>query len=472
VTRQAIAVLDVGKTNVKLLAISEGGEVLQALAAPARARDGLLDVDSAWQLLVDGLAVFAERHRLRALVPTTHGATAALIGDGGLVHGVVDYESSVPSPIDREYDALRPAFGETYSPRLPAGLNLGRQLLRIARERRERWEGARALLTYPQYWSWRLTGSAASEVTSLGCHTDLWRPLAGTFSSLVDGQQWRDLFPPRHPAWEVLGTAAVAGRGLPVLCGIHDSNAAYLRYLCAVEPPFVVVSTGTWTVCFNSAGTLAELDPARDTLANVDVLGRPVACARFMGGREYAAIAGAEGLAATPSLADARALVGRAVMALPSFAASGGPFPGRRGTLSGTPAGPGQAAALAALYSALMTRESIALTGPATRVYVDGPFASNAAFCALLAALLPDAEVWASDETEGTAVGASLLAHVGLAGALPRLAVSARRIEPAAIDLVDYAQRWRALAHAAQAGSPRLAGSEAHPSPAAGKRGR
>ncbi len=31
-------------------------------------------------------------------------------------------------------------------------------------------------LLYPQFWAWRLSGVMASEVTSLGCHSDLWLP--------------------------------------------------------------------------------------------------------------------------------------------------------------------------------------------------------------------------------------------------------------------------------------------------------
>ena len=50
--------------------------------------------------------------------------------------------------------------------------------------------------TYPQYWAFRLTGVAATEVTSLGCHTDLWNPRAGAFSSLVE----RDGLAPRYAA--------------------------------------------------------------------------------------------------------------------------------------------------------------------------------------------------------------------------------------------------------------------------------
>ena len=48
-----------------------------------------------------------------------------------------------------------------------------------------------------------------------------------------------------------------------------------------------MVSTGTWVVIFAVGGDLDHLDPKRDTLANVDALGRAVPSARFMGGREF-----------------------------------------------------------------------------------------------------------------------------------------------------------------------------------------
>ena len=93
------------------------------------------------------------------------------------------------------YDAARPAFDETGSPRLPLGLNLGAQLY---------WQfqtfaqakAASAILPYPQYWAFRLCGVAATEATSLGAHTDLWNPRLRDLSSLVDRQGWRQLMPP------------------------------------------------------------------------------------------------------------------------------------------------------------------------------------------------------------------------------------------------------------------------------------
>ncbi|MBK8991517.1 MAG: hypothetical protein IPM40_07380 [Gammaproteobacteria bacterium] len=73
----------------------------------------------------------AARFRIGRLNVATHGATAALIdptlGEDGLVLPVLDYEFDGPAGATG-YDSLRPAFAETLSPALPAGLNLGRQL--------------------------------------------------------------------------------------------------------------------------------------------------------------------------------------------------------------------------------------------------------------------------------------------------------------------------------------------------------
>ncbi len=448
----AVAVIDVGKTRIRLAAIDREGVVLDSASAASRSAGGALDADAAWSWFCSELPPLAARFDLSAIVPTTHGAAAAIVGDGDDGIGpplfpIRDYEALPPADIDADYDALRPRFAETFSPRLPAGLNLGRQLYWAQRAEGSAWRSARAVLAYPQYWSWRLTGRMASEVTALGCHTDLWAPLEKRLSSLVDAQGWRGLFPLRRPAWESLGRLRPA-LNLPAECcvlnGIHDSNAAYLRYLAGVTGPFTLLSTGTWMVCFNSAGRIDALDPARDTLANVDVFGRPIACSRFMGGREYAAVAGAAGLVVAPTLDDVKAVLARRLFALPSFSTSGGPYPGRAGTCTGEPATAREAAALAALYTALMARESILLTGPVSNLYIDGAFAANDAFTGALAALLPEVEVHVALGTDGTAIGASLLAAMQAnGGSLPRVDVPARRVDTPGLDIAGYAAEWR-----------------------------
>ena len=69
-----------------------------------------------------------------AIAVTTHGATAALLSDTGeLALPVLDYEYAGPEQVAADYDAIRPSFRETGSPRLPIGLNLGAQIFWQAR---------------------------------------------------------------------------------------------------------------------------------------------------------------------------------------------------------------------------------------------------------------------------------------------------------------------------------------------------
>ncbi|TIU86075.1 MAG: carbohydrate kinase, partial [Mesorhizobium sp.] len=207
-----------------------------------------------------------------------------LLGAAGeLALPVLDYEFTGPDALAQDYDAIRPAFAETGTPRLPVGLNLGAQFFWQQRNFPAEFAEAAAILMYPQYWAFRLTGVAVNEVTSLGCHTDLWNPWKADFSSLVDRMQWRGLMAPVRPAKDRLGPilpalAKVTGLDpqTPVFCGLHDSNASLLPHLLSDRPPFSVVSTGTWVVVLNPDCPLDALDRDRDMLVNVDVDAGPV----------------------------------------------------------------------------------------------------------------------------------------------------------------------------------------------------
>ena len=289
--RDAVAVIDIGKTNAKVVLVGpDGTEIAERRRANA-VRPGPpyphFDAGGLWDFVREALAAFAPR--VRAIVPVTHGACAALVdADGGLALPVLDYEHSGPDETRASY--APPPFEETGSPALPGGLNLGAQLHWLETRFPDRFARADHLLTWPQWWAWRLTGVMASEVTSLGCHTDLWAPGEGP-SSLARARGWDRMMPPVRGAGEVLGpvTEAVARAtgldpGAPVHVGVHDSNASLVPYLGAA--PCGVLSTGTWVIAMALGGAPARLDPARDMLLNVAVDGRPVPTARFMGGRD------------------------------------------------------------------------------------------------------------------------------------------------------------------------------------------
>ena len=141
---------------------------------------------------------------------------------------------------------------------------------------------------------------------------------------------------PLMPAVAGLGRAgrAQAGTGAPApacrptatsLCGIHDSNASLLRYLGGDAG--TVLSTGTWLIAASFGTALGELARAHDMLANTNALGQPVACMRFMGGREFGELAGDDAEAC--GLDELQRLIARGTFALPCFAESGGPFSGQ-----------------------------------------------------------------------------------------------------------------------------------------------
>ena len=283
-----IAVIDIGKSNAKVVLIDrQTRATIGAKSTPnAVAAGGPYphhDVERLWPFILDALGALNGTRAVEGISITTHGATAALATDDGLALPILDYEHGGPEETATDYDAVRPPFAETLSPRLPNGLNLGAQLFWQARTFPREFATARYLLMYPQYWAWRLTGIAATEVTSLGSHTDLWAPAERRYSSLVGSQRWDKLLPPLSDAVSVLGAvtpevcaATGIAAGTPVACGIHNSNASLLPYIAAFEAPFTVVSSGTWAIAMTVGGGTGRLDPERDSLAYVDAYGRAV----------------------------------------------------------------------------------------------------------------------------------------------------------------------------------------------------
>jgi sugar (pentulose or hexulose) kinase len=415
---QTVAVLDIGKTNLKL-ALFDEGTLCWEKSAPNRTMPGPPypheDVESAWDFFLDALREARRTHQIGAIVPTAHGAAGALIGETELAAPIMDYEFTDVEAIEPDYGKLRPSFSESLSPKVPAGLNLGRQLAYQKWRCPELFAKARHFVPYPQYWAWRLTGVVASEVTSLASHTDLWAPRQGHVSSLVKALGVENLIPPLRRAFEPLGPIkpeiAAATELAPttqVFCGVHDSNASLLPYLLSRQPPFTVLSTGTWVILMCVGLLLDQLDPRDDTLANVDALGRPTACGRFMGGREYAIIAGGEG---NPSAVAIEHVIASGVIALPCFSGQGGPYATTKGVIRGEVAACDRTA-LATLYCALVSDLMLTRMGATGGdLIIEGTFSSNLAFCQTLGALRPKQRVFAAEDAAGTARGAAMLAH-------------------------------------------------------------
>jgi sugar (pentulose or hexulose) kinase len=447
----SVAVLDVGKTNVKVVLFDDEGAILgersrpnAALAADAQWPYPRLDIEMIWDFLLASLAELNRLAPISAISISTHGASGVMVDDSGPCPPPMDYEFDGFGEIDAEYDAIRPPFAETLSPRAPRGLNLGRCVYFYEQRYPALFARARALLMYPQYWLWRLTGELASEVTSLACHGDIWRPYEAAPSSLVVNRGWGRLIPPLRRAWDAFAikpeVAAAAGLSpqVRVHCGAHDSNLSLVPHILSREGAFSVISTGTWVVLM-AVGGQGPLDADWDMLANVDVLGRPTPCTRFMGGREFAALAGERPAPIGPD--DLAAVIASGALALPAFSDQGGPFAGRTGRIDGAaPQSPAGRTALATLYVALMTHLLLdKLEAPGDWI-VEGGFAKTPAYAATLAALAPQRRVLLAATTAGAAEGAARLAHWGR----PQRKAETQPVAPWRVPgLGDYAARWR-----------------------------
>ena len=445
-----VAVIDIGKTNAKVALVDlETSSEIAVFKTPNHVTAGPpyphFDVEALWDFILSGLKSLAEKYSVDAISVTTHGATAALVdAKGDLVLPVLDYEFTGLDEKRAAYEAVRPPFDETGSPPLPIGLNLGAQIFWQANSLPNDFARCEAILTYPQYWSFRLSGVMASEATSLGCHTDLWNPWTGDFSTLVASQGWGHLFPKLQLASANLGPlldriADETGikRGTPVYCGIHDSNASLLPYLDGELTSFAVVSTGTWIISLCVGGERVLLDPSRDTLVNVNANGDPTPTARFMGGREFDLIT--NGKADTPNSSDIAAVLDHQIMVIPSASASTAQphflFP------NGEPKSSGERICVASLYCAMQTGESLALIGAQGPIYVEGPFAKNALYLDMLAVASTRLVYPSATGSTGTSLGAARLAgdvhkSIGFSSVATHKTLKAQ--------LADYASAWTA----------------------------
>jgi len=457
---QAVVVLDVGKTHVKLFAIEpHGGGVIEQRQTANQSLEEEpyihVDVERIWTWLIEALSDLAKTIEIEAIIPCAYGSTAALLGEDDLVLPMMDYEAEPPDDIKDAYAEIEPDFAEVFCPVNPGALTLARQLFWQKRHFSKAFRRTRWILPAAQYWAWRLTGMVAAEVTSLGAQTQLWNPETRMVSDLAKSERWASRFPPLRKAYETLGPldaslarAAGLDQPPPVLVGIHDSNANYARYLAAGLKRFSLISSGTWLITFDTDLPLDQLDPAQDMVSNTDLEGRPVACTRFMGGREFSEVAGPEGLAAEPTLADVRKIIEQGTMALPSFTDSGGPFPGtgNKGRIEGPePVTPEEKSALATLYTALVTDTDLDLLASSGQIIIDGSFANNPLYAALLAALRPEQMVAVSRDHDGTALGAASL--WGWQTRTEPVGLDLEQVQPIGLDrLADYKARWRSRA--------------------------
>ena len=298
--RNNIAVLDIGKTHAKVILFDaikmeelsvyqSNNTVLQDSLYPH------FNVEFLKKFIIKSLKELAKKFSVDSIFTSTHGACMALMSKGDLALPVLDYEFQGPNQLNEEYNKLRPAFSQTGTPRMDAGLNLGAQLYWQNKFFSDDFSKVDQILFWPQFWSYWLSGIAASEMSYASSHSDLWDIRQKKFIDLnTYGINSKVEYPPLRSASTILGPlkkdlAHETGlpQNIPVYCGAHDSSLALVSASLNQPMPCTILSTGTWVTIFALGSNQTEIPEQTGLMISCDCFGNLVPNFRFPAGKIY-----------------------------------------------------------------------------------------------------------------------------------------------------------------------------------------
>ncbi|MCB0593641.1 MAG: carbohydrate kinase, partial [Phaeodactylibacter sp.] len=282
------AIFDIGKTNKKFFLFDEQfREVHRSYTRfeETEDEDGFacenLEQLTAWMKTTFREALAKPEFDIRRLNFSTYGASFVhLDKEGKPVAPLYNYLKPFPEDLlEGFFQRYGPAgewAAQTASPSMGM-LNSGLQLFWLKYRRPEIFSRIRRSLHLPQYCTFLFTGNHFSEYTSIGCHTGMWNFKEKDYHRWIYEEDIDRLLPPIQPTTSAVETE-IDGKKIKVGVSIHDSSAALLPYIIANTEPFLLISTGTWSITLNpySQDSLSVEDLQRDCLNYLRVDGLPV----------------------------------------------------------------------------------------------------------------------------------------------------------------------------------------------------
>src|SRR5258706_11116608 len=274
-----IAIFDVGKTNKKLFLFDQQYNLVHEESKKLneiKDEDGFPCEDvttlTDWVKEVFRRILSDERFDVKAVNFSSYGASFVYLDDKGEVTGpLYNYLKPFPKKLQdqfyKTYGGESVVAKQTASPVL-GSLNSGMQLYRLKYEKQELFEKIRHALHLPQYLSYILSSKLNTDITSIGCHTNLWHFRQNNYHNWVKQEGILEKFPPlvdstkvaahiqkdfhsASPSPEGEGARRADEGTIAVGAGLHDSSAALIPYLSAFREPFILLSTGTWCISLN-----------------------------------------------------------------------------------------------------------------------------------------------------------------------------------------------------------------------------
>jgi len=292
----AVAIFDIGKTNKKAFLFNESYQIVweNSVNLPETVdEDGFPCEDIValkdWFLGCWEQMKKQTEYNLKAVNFSTYGASFVYVDEKGnpltpLYNYLKPYPKKLQDKFYSKYKGEEVFAVKTASPVL-GSLNSGMQVYRLKKENPEVFDKVKYCLHLPQYMSFLLTQQGFTDITSIGCHTNLWNFNKMKYHKWTKKQNISEKLAPIHNSEEVV----TLEDGTAVGIGLHDSSSALIPYIINFEDPFVLLSTGTWVITMNPFNnkklTFDELQ--NDCLCFLHYKGKPVKASRLFAGNEH-----------------------------------------------------------------------------------------------------------------------------------------------------------------------------------------
>lgn len=295
--QSVIAIFDIGKTNKKFFLFDENLQEIKEeyIKIPliqdedGEECDDLIKLTE-WVMEKVKQICDSEDYLLTALNFSTYGASLVHINEeGNPVTPIYNYLKKFPEDLHQEFYGKYPETTinlSTASPTLGM-LNSGLQIYWLKKKKPEIFEKIKYSLHLPQFISHLFTGQAVSEPTSVGCHTKLWDFTKNDYHDWVYEEDIDSILPKIVPTTHSF-EKEIGGKTVKIGVGIHDSSSALASYLVKVKEPFLLISTGTWSISLNPypEENLSFSNLQNDCLNFLSIHGKMVKASRFFLGYE------------------------------------------------------------------------------------------------------------------------------------------------------------------------------------------
>lgn len=363
---------------------------------------------------VKGLSDF----NLKALNFSSYGATLVFLdGNGKVITPLYNYLKAYPEELKSkfysDYDGEEEFSRVSASPVL-GSLNSGMLIYRMKYERPEIFTLAKRILHLPNYLSFLFSGKKVTDLTSVGCHTNLWDYTQGKYHRWLESEGVERFLAQVHPPEEPFKT----DDGLAVGTGLHDSSSALIPYLKTFDEPFLLLSTGTWSISINPFNDqpLSQDELANDCLCYLRTDGQAIKASRLLSGlfheQQSERIAQHFGVNAK----DLFSMQYDSSLAIKPLDLTGyrvqNPLEGFEREINESSVEEAYHQLIADLIALQKVSTDLVLKETSVkRIFVDGGFGKNDIFMKMLANVYSELDVYTSEVPQASALGAALVLH-------------------------------------------------------------